>query len=248
MVAQVSDLWVSYHNTEDGVSSVSLSLPHVVGIDARPWVLEEHSLVISAGSCSAHSLQILLSQSAVVYAFQPHGRSVSIVPFSARFCLGGYKPLTRQPDQQAESRTAGSGDKQQLAPSFATLHFKQQPGKAKLVVRLQQPNLVAEVGFILAVIKFAYPTLPVSGVSPIPFRSTDVLLQGEQSRHSLFCCIYTVKLCSSYIHQAEHRHRAEQWQLVPVALCLCCCSASDDCRGRPVPVASVPPAGRRTSL
>lgn len=49
VVAQVSDLWVSYHNTEDGVSSVSLSLPHVVGIDARPWVLEEHSLVISAG-------------------------------------------------------------------------------------------------------------------------------------------------------------------------------------------------------
>ena len=61
VVAQVSDLWVSYHNTEDGVSSVSLSLPHVVGIDARPWVLEEHSLVISAGSCSAHSLQLLLS-------------------------------------------------------------------------------------------------------------------------------------------------------------------------------------------
>lgn len=49
ILAQVFDLWVSYHNTEDGASSVSLSLPHVVGIDARPWVLEEHSLVISAG-------------------------------------------------------------------------------------------------------------------------------------------------------------------------------------------------------
>jgi hypothetical protein len=49
VLTQVFDLWVSYHNTEDGASSVSLSLPHVVGIDARPWVLEEHSLVISAG-------------------------------------------------------------------------------------------------------------------------------------------------------------------------------------------------------
>lgn len=49
VLGQVFDLWVSYHNTDDGASSVSLSLPHVVGIDARPWVLEEHSLVISAG-------------------------------------------------------------------------------------------------------------------------------------------------------------------------------------------------------
>lgn len=48
--AQVFDLWVSYHNTADGAASVSLSLPHVLGIDARPWVLEEHSLVISAGA------------------------------------------------------------------------------------------------------------------------------------------------------------------------------------------------------
>jgi len=47
---QVFDLWVSYHNTADGAASVSLSLPHVLGIDARPWVLEEHSLVISAGA------------------------------------------------------------------------------------------------------------------------------------------------------------------------------------------------------
>jgi hypothetical protein len=60
VLAQVFDLWVSYQNTEDGVSSVSLSLPHVVGIDARPWVLEEHSLVISAGSYSAHMPEVLL--------------------------------------------------------------------------------------------------------------------------------------------------------------------------------------------
>lgn len=41
---------MSFHSTADGASSVSLSLPHVLGIDARPWVLEEHALVISAGA------------------------------------------------------------------------------------------------------------------------------------------------------------------------------------------------------
>lgn len=103
---------------------------------------------------------------------------------------GGYNPLARKPEQQAASRiTAAEGTQQtadqQLAPSFAMLHFTQQVGKAKLAVRLQQPNLVAEVGFILAVTKFAYPSLPVSGVSPIPFRSNDILLQGMQA--FLFC-------------------------------------------------------------
>lgn len=49
-VRQVSDLWVSYHALEGGRSSVQLSLPHVLGIDARPGVLPEHSLVISAGA------------------------------------------------------------------------------------------------------------------------------------------------------------------------------------------------------
>ncbi len=49
-VPQVSDLWVSYHGLDGGRSSVQLSLPHVVGIDARPGVLPEHSLVISAGA------------------------------------------------------------------------------------------------------------------------------------------------------------------------------------------------------
>jgi hypothetical protein len=120
-------------------------------------------------------------------------------------CSGGYKPLARQPDQQAESRTAGSGEQQQLAPSFATLHFKQQPGKAKLVVRLQQPNLVAEVGFILAVIKFVYPTLPVSGVSPIPFRSTDVLLQGEQHLPTASHLVSTTPSCTAVAYPTRLR-------------------------------------------
>lgn len=49
-VRQVSDLWVSYHALAGGRSSVQLSLPHVLGTDARPGVLPEHSLVISAGA------------------------------------------------------------------------------------------------------------------------------------------------------------------------------------------------------
>jgi hypothetical protein len=144
---------------------------------------------------------------------------------------GGYKPLTRKPGQQAASRTAGSSEQQQLAPSFATLHFMQQPGKANLTVRLQQPNLVAEVGFILAVIKFAYPSLPVSGVSPIPFRSTDVLLQGKQHCHSLCLClrctysfaaaVYATSIAVTMLIAAPRRY----------LLSACICSAGDDCRG-----------------
>ncbi len=41
---------MSYHALDGGRSSVQLSLPHVLGIDARPGVLPEHSLVISAGA------------------------------------------------------------------------------------------------------------------------------------------------------------------------------------------------------
>lgn len=50
MLMQVSDLWVSYQALDGGRSSVQLSLPHVLGVDARPGVLPEHSLVISAGA------------------------------------------------------------------------------------------------------------------------------------------------------------------------------------------------------
>lgn len=41
---------MSYHALDGGRSSVQLSLPHVLGVDARPGVLPEHSLVISAGA------------------------------------------------------------------------------------------------------------------------------------------------------------------------------------------------------
>jgi hypothetical protein len=173
---------VSYHNTEGGVSSVSLSLPHVVGIDARPWVLEEHSLVISAGLHHVCAPTCFVSN---MVLHNPNDSQTQRNHILCSLCSGGYKPMTQKPAQQAASRKAGSTEQQQLAPSFATLHFTQHPGKAKLAVRLQQPNLVAEVGFMLAVIKFAYPSLPVSGVSPIPFRSTDVLLQGQPHSYSL---------------------------------------------------------------
>lgn len=36
-----------------------------------------------------------------------------------------------------------------------------------------------QVGFILAVAKFVYPSLPVAGVAPIPYRTNDILLQGK---------------------------------------------------------------------
>ncbi len=49
LYAQVAKLWMSYHSTDAGTSHVSLSLPHVLGIDARPGVAPEHALVISAG-------------------------------------------------------------------------------------------------------------------------------------------------------------------------------------------------------
>jgi hypothetical protein len=47
---QVSELWVSYHNTSAGAMFVTLSLPHVLGMDTRPWILAEHALVVSTGA------------------------------------------------------------------------------------------------------------------------------------------------------------------------------------------------------
>lgn len=48
--------------------------------------------------------------------------------------------------QSAQSdRSGAGGDEHHLTPSFATLHFDQSPGKASLTVRLQQPQVVAEV-------------------------------------------------------------------------------------------------------
>ncbi len=151
-----------------------------------------------------------------------HGRQ----PISNVLYSGEYNPSGRKPGQQPLSRVASSpaGGKadseqdqppppqqQQLAPSFATLQFSQRPGKAKLAVRLQQPTLVAEVGFILAVTKFAYPSLPVSGVSPIPFRSNDLLLQGAR-----------VLPAKEWLHFRIANRRPERQEPHPCACCTKC--------------------------
>ena len=47
-----------------------------------------------------------------------------------------------------------------------------------LQVTLQRPTVVAEIGFLLAVTKFFVPTMAISGVSPIPFMSQDIYLEG----------------------------------------------------------------------
>jgi hypothetical protein len=56
-------------------------------------------------------------------------------------------------------------------------------------VRLQRPTVVAEVGFILAVTKFVLPSFSLSGVRPVPFSSSDVLLQGVPSGLRPFACL-----------------------------------------------------------
>ncbi len=50
-----------------------------------------------------------------------------------------------------------------IMPSFFTLQFDQQPLLRRLALRMQRPTVVAEVGFILAVAKFALPDFALSG-------------------------------------------------------------------------------------
>ena len=50
-----------------------------------------------------------------------------------------------------------------IPPSFLTLQFDQQPQLRSLALRMQRPTVVAEVGFILAVAKFALPDFALSG-------------------------------------------------------------------------------------
>ncbi len=49
----------------------------------------------------------------------------------------------------------------------------------QIQVRLQRPTVVAEVGFMLSVTKFFVPGFAMSGLSPTPFESNDVVLQGN---------------------------------------------------------------------
>lgn len=46
-------------------------------------------------------------------------------------------------------------------------------------VRLQRPTVVAEIGFMLSVTKFFVPGVTMSGITPTPFESNDVVLEGK---------------------------------------------------------------------
>ena len=52
-------------------------------------------------------------------------------------------------------------------------------------VRLQRPTVVAEIGFMLSVTKFFVPGVTMSGVTPTPFESNDVVLEGMYANPGL---------------------------------------------------------------
>jgi len=59
--------------------------------------------------------------------------------------------VAEEPEQdlagaQSSDQPAVTGTGRRLTPTFATLQFDQSPGTAVLAVRVQQPNVVAEVG------------------------------------------------------------------------------------------------------
>jgi len=62
--------------------------------------------------------------------------------------------------------------KHDLCPVFAA-------SDVQIQLRLQRPTVVAEVGFMLSVTKFFVPGFAMSGITPTPFESTDVVLEGE---------------------------------------------------------------------
>lgn len=56
---------------------------------------------------------------------------------------------------------------------------------AQVQLRLQRPTVVAEIGFMLSVTKFFVPGVTMSGVTPTPFESNDVVLEGKpESQHT----------------------------------------------------------------
>ena len=54
--------------------------------------------------------------------------------------------------------------------------------------------MVAEVGFMLSVTKFFVPGFAMSGVTPTPFESNDVVLEGEQPHQQLHPCVIPAKI------------------------------------------------------
>lgn len=53
------------------------------------------------------------------------------------------------------------------------------PVPVQVQLRLQRPTVVAEIGFMLSVTKFFVPGVTMSGVTPTPFESNDVVLEGK---------------------------------------------------------------------
>ncbi len=49
----------------------------------------------------------------------------------------------------------------------------------QIQMRLQRPTVVAEVGFMLSITKFFVPGFAMSGITPTPFESTDLVLEGD---------------------------------------------------------------------
>ena len=62
--------------------------------------------------------------------------------------------------------------KPDLCPDYTSSHVQIQ-------ARLQRPTVVAEVGFMLSVTKFFVPGFAMSGITPTPFESTDLVLEGD---------------------------------------------------------------------
>lgn len=84
-------------------------------------------------------------------------------------------------------------------------------------VRLQRPTVVAEIGFMLSVTKFFVPGVTMSGVTPTPFESNDVVLEGmcanpdvPEAYSLLLAGNYTNVFSGSVQHLARmpalHRH------------------------------------------
>ena len=67
-------------------------------------------------------------------------------------------------------------------------------------VRLQRPTVVAEIGFMLSVTKFFVPGVAMSGVTPTPFESNDVTLEGKPANPGVsepthYCLQPTLPIC-----------------------------------------------------
>ncbi|KAK9819963.1 hypothetical protein WJX72_004515 [[Myrmecia] bisecta] len=133
----VGTLWLCYRQTQGGATHLALSLPRVEAVDLRPWVPQEHSLVISSA------------------------------------------PIAAAAQSQGTSSSASTKVDTDRKPSFLMLEYHAEPGmtQQKLKMRLQRPTVVAEVGFMLAVTKFVVPKVALSGITPIPFQTHDLLLK-----------------------------------------------------------------------